>query len=91
MTAPFDHAAHNARHVSRDWSTGNKLTCAQWGDTIRSLNRQASAAIERRPDLQADWLAVMDGPHATAETLTATEHLASLSPERRAALEGEWA
>lgn len=73
--------------IGGNWNTGGG---ADWGQITRSLNCQSAAVITRRPELQADWVAVMDGQSASAETLNVAAHLASLSPERRAELEGEW-
>lgn len=55
----------------------------------RSLSRKASKAIRRRPDLQAAWLAVMDGQECSP-LAAASAHLFAMPPERRAELEGEW-
>lgn len=55
----------------------------------RSLSRKAGEAIRRRPDLQAAWLAVMDG-QGCSPLAAATAHLSAMTPERRAELERGW-
>lgn len=55
----------------------------------RVVQRQASEAIRRRPDLQAAWLAVMDG-QGCSPLAAASAHLSAMTPERRAELERGW-
>lgn len=56
---------------------------------IVALDREVKAAISRRPDIQAQWLAAMNAPHMT-ETAHAAAHLEAMDADKRAKLEGEW-
>lgn len=95
MTTPTAVAAHAAATGMDLLTARRSLESARTASALQEIdearrNRRAVRAyvMANRDRIRAEWDAL---PDYTQPARAAAEHLASLSPERRAALEGEWA